>query len=199
MQGARELRLHKPCSVASTCVCSVAKLCLTLCEPMDCSSPDSVLGFLQARILEWVAVSFSRRSSWPGGWTCISCIGRWILYRWATWEAHKHVRVCVKKYIYKFKKANMSWSPPPSLPFGPPLISLVRYPYTWIPCPALYLFLRCFLPSGRASRSYWKGETPLTFQAPHGKEFSLLQRFVHIFLQHISDLTPVLAFPMPQW
>ena len=45
------------------CVCSVAKLCLTLCEPMDCSSPDSVLGFLQARILEWVAVSFSRRSS----------------------------------------------------------------------------------------------------------------------------------------
>ena len=42
----------------------VTKLCLTLCDPMDCSLPDSsVHGILQARILEWVAISFSRRSS----------------------------------------------------------------------------------------------------------------------------------------
>ena len=40
--------------------------CLTLCDPMDCSSPgSSVRGILQARILEWVAISFSRGSSWP--------------------------------------------------------------------------------------------------------------------------------------
>ena len=41
--------------------CSVAKLCLTLCDPVDCSPPgSSVHGILQARILEWVAISFSR-------------------------------------------------------------------------------------------------------------------------------------------
>ena len=41
--------------------CSVAKLCPTLCDPMDCGLPgSSVHGIFQARILEWVAISFSR-------------------------------------------------------------------------------------------------------------------------------------------
>ena len=49
------------------CVCSVAQSCLTLCDPMDCSpAGSSVHGILQARILEWVAISFSRGSSQPG-------------------------------------------------------------------------------------------------------------------------------------
>ena len=51
---------------------------------------SSVLGIFQARILEWVAISFSRRSSRPRDGTrvsCISCTGRWILYHGATWEA----------------------------------------------------------------------------------------------------------------
>ena len=44
--------------------CIVAKLCPTLCDPMDGSPPgSSVHGILQARILEWVAISFSRGSS----------------------------------------------------------------------------------------------------------------------------------------
>ena len=44
----------------------VAQLCLTLCDPMDCSPPgSSVHGILQARILEWVVISFSRGSSQP--------------------------------------------------------------------------------------------------------------------------------------
>ena len=47
--------------------------CLTLRHPMDFSPPgSSVLGILQARILEWVAMAFTRGSSWPRGWTCIS-------------------------------------------------------------------------------------------------------------------------------
>ena len=42
----------------------VAQSCLTLCDPMDCSPPgSSVHGILWARILEWVAISFSRESS----------------------------------------------------------------------------------------------------------------------------------------
>ena len=41
--------------------CLVAKSCLTLCDPMDCSPPgSSVHGVLQARALEWVTISFSR-------------------------------------------------------------------------------------------------------------------------------------------
>ena len=54
---------------------------------MDYSPPDSsVHGIFQARILEWVTIPFSRGSSWPRDWTCISWIGRRILYHWATWE-----------------------------------------------------------------------------------------------------------------
>ena len=43
-------------------LCLVAPSCLTLCDSMDCSPPgSSVYGILQARILEWVAIAFSRR------------------------------------------------------------------------------------------------------------------------------------------
>ena len=53
----------------------VTQLYLTLCNPIDCSPPDSsVHGILQARILEWVAISFSRGSSQPGDQTRIYCI-----------------------------------------------------------------------------------------------------------------------------
>ena len=56
----------------------VAQLCPTLCDPMDCSLPgSSIHGIFQARILEWVAISFSRRSSRPRDSTRISrTIGR---------------------------------------------------------------------------------------------------------------------------
>ena len=57
------------------------QFCPTLCDPMDCSLPDfSVLGILQARILEWVTVLFSRGSSQPRDLTQISCTaGRFFL------------------------------------------------------------------------------------------------------------------------
>ena len=74
------------------CVC--VQSYLTLCDPVNCSLPgSSVHGILQARMLERVAISFSRGSSWPRDWTCvswISCIGRQILHTTrATWEASK--------------------------------------------------------------------------------------------------------------
>ena len=63
-----------------------AKSHLTLCDPTDCSPPgSSVHGILQARILEWVAMPFSRGSSQPRDQTCvsyISCPGRQALYHW---------------------------------------------------------------------------------------------------------------------
>ena len=65
----------------------VAQSCPTLCDAMDYSPPgSSVHGILQARILEWVAVSFSKGCSWPRDPTWDSCIGRQILYHSATWE-----------------------------------------------------------------------------------------------------------------
>ena len=51
-----------------------------LCDPVDCSPPAStVRGILQARILEWVAISFSRGSSQPRDWIQVSCIAGRVL------------------------------------------------------------------------------------------------------------------------
>ena len=67
--------------ILSQVVCLVAQSCPTLCDPVDHSQPGSSLrGILQARILEWVAISSSRGSSWPRDQTCLSCIGRQVLY-----------------------------------------------------------------------------------------------------------------------
>ena len=61
--------------------------CLTLCDPSDCSTPDSSIHrIFQARILEWVVISYSKGSSQPSNQSCISstsCTGRWILYHWS--------------------------------------------------------------------------------------------------------------------
>ena len=60
------------------------QFCPTLCNPTDCSPPgSSVRGILQARILEWVAISPSKGSSQPRDRTLVShvsCIDRWVLY-----------------------------------------------------------------------------------------------------------------------
>ena len=51
----------------------VAQSCPTLCDPMDCSLPgSSIRGIFQARVLEWVAVSFSKGSSQPRDWTRVT-------------------------------------------------------------------------------------------------------------------------------
>ena len=64
---------------------------------MDCSPPgSSVHEILQVRILEWVAISFSRGSSWPRDRTHVSCIGRKILYHGAARKAQS----TVVQYLY---------------------------------------------------------------------------------------------------
>ena len=60
--------------------CLLAKSCPALWDPMDCSSPgSSVHGIFQARILEWVAIAFSRGSSRPRDRLLVPCVGRQIL------------------------------------------------------------------------------------------------------------------------
>ena len=62
--------------------------CPTLCNPMNCSlAASSVYGILQARILEWIAIPFSRGSSQPRDWTWVSCIAGRFFTIWATREA----------------------------------------------------------------------------------------------------------------
>ena len=62
-------------------MCSAVKLCPTLSDHMDCSPPGfSVRGISEARILEWVAISYSRGSSQSRDRTRVFCIGRQILY-----------------------------------------------------------------------------------------------------------------------
>ena len=81
-RGTIDFMVDVPCP----CVrgCPVTQLCLTLCDPLDCSPPGTAVhGILQARMLEWVAIPFSRGSLQPRDQTrvsCVSCIGRQILY-----------------------------------------------------------------------------------------------------------------------
>ena len=95
----------------------VAQSCPTLCYPMDCSLPgSSVHGIFQARILEWVAISFSRGSSRPRDRTRVSHIVGRCFTIWATREAfqewcwlkerEREVRV---KSVGKLCGAQSSW------------------------------------------------------------------------------------------
>ena len=66
----------------------VAQSCPTLCNPMDCSpAGSSVNGLLQARILEWIAIPVSRRTSQPRDRTQVSRVAGGFFTLWATKEA----------------------------------------------------------------------------------------------------------------
>ena len=72
----------------------VAQLCPTLCDPMDCSlSGSSVHRIFQAIVLEWVAISFYRGSSWPRDWTQISLV---VDRRFTVWAIRE-----VLRYVYQ--------------------------------------------------------------------------------------------------
>ena len=76
--------LDEVCAV----LCLVIQLCLTLCDPIDCSPPgSSVHEILQEKILEWVAMSSSRVSSQPRDWTQVSHIAGRLFTVWDTREA----------------------------------------------------------------------------------------------------------------
>ena len=76
----------------------VTQSCLTLCDPMGCSLPgSSVHGIFQARVLEWVAISFSRGSSRPRDRTRVSHIAGRCFTIWTTREALLQVR---EEYIF---------------------------------------------------------------------------------------------------
>ena len=89
------------CVCVCVCVCLkkvrvlVSQLCPTFCDPMDYSLPgSSVHGILQARILKWIAILFSRRSSSPRDQIQNSCIAGKILYH-LSHQRSPYMCVCV--------------------------------------------------------------------------------------------------------
>ena len=96
MKNEADLRVHK---VTACMHAKSLQLCQTLCEPINCSRPDSsVPGILQERILGWVAMPSSRKSSLRRDQTHItylSCIGRGVPY-------HKHHLGSPEKVIAEF-------------------------------------------------------------------------------------------------
>ena len=92
------------------------QLCLALCNAVDCSLPgSSVLGILQAGILEWVAVPSSRGASRPRDGTLLSCVGRQVLYHYyhlgspphlllqsgASWVSSQHRKLPYALFIWQ--------------------------------------------------------------------------------------------------
>ena len=70
------------------CECGSCSVMSDSWQPHDCSLPgSSVHGILQARLPEWLAIPFSRGSSWPRDWTRVSYIAGRFFTVWATREA----------------------------------------------------------------------------------------------------------------
>ena len=114
------------------CCCLAAKSRQTLATPWTSPPGFSVHGIFQARMLEWVAFSFSRGSSQPRDQTRDSCIGRQILYHCATWEAHSLVKVKVKSQSCLTLCDSMDCNPPDSSVHG---IFQARY-WSGLPFPS---------------------------------------------------------------
>ena len=123
--------------------CLVTKSCLTLLQSQDCSPPgSSVHGISQARIQEWVALSFSRGSSRPRDQTCVSCIGRWLLYHWATMET-----LCAPKVLL-YCDLCLFWCPSPTLTLSSSRIRTVFF--TLLPMVGAYALVQ-----SRCSINVW--------------------------------------------
>ena len=98
----------------------VTQSCLTLCNPMDCSLPvSSVHGILQARILEWVSMSFSRGSSQRRDRTGVSCLEGWSLYHLTPGKPTQPCRVTLAVLELP---ASLSWETHTSFPPGRPVL-----------------------------------------------------------------------------
>ena len=85
----------------------IAQLCPTLCDPMDWGLPGfSVHGILQAKILEWVAIHFSRRSSQPRYSSQVSSVAGGFSTVWATreaWDLNKYYTLYLYLFVHKCK------------------------------------------------------------------------------------------------
>ena len=127
----------------------VPQLFPTFCDTMECSqSGCSVHGISQARILEWVPISFSRGSSQPRDWTLISCIAGRLSTIWATREVLMNSLI----WVIFFKKRGSTleedsqfyWVVSSCIDFGQVLVDTRSHSHT-APLPRLIHFSLSFL------------------------------------------------------
>ena len=131
---------------------SVTQSCLTLCDPMDCGPPGfSVHGVLHTRIVEWVAISFSRDSSQARDQTQVSHIADRFFTVWTTGEALIS--------ITKESRRNKCWDHWQTLPPSPFAESSI---WLWHWC--------SFLPSWRC----YEGNLGLLLQSDHPSSISFI-------------------------
>ena len=161
----------------------VSQLYLTLCDPMDCSLPgSSVHGILQARILEWVAIPFSRGSSQLRDRTRICIAGRFFTI-WATRET------LIYHYSYLFYveqtepqrcsggcPRSQSWS---SQPFNPILAGA---------CSTLKLSL--------SSSVFLWGVLPCRVRTEMNTAWQLFHTWYHIISSEQKDLQINMSLPL---
>ena len=100
-------------TASTECACTLDHVWL-FSDSIGCSPPgSSVHGISQARILEWVAISYSRGSSWPRDWTHVSgvsCIGRWTLYQLCHLEKQPGVEDRGQSSKKPSPQHHLSWS-----------------------------------------------------------------------------------------
>ena len=116
----------------------VAQSCLTLHDLMDCSPPgSSVDGSLQARIPEWVAIPFSRQSSWPKDRTQVSWIVGRLFIIWATREAPDKLQM-----LWNFNSSSSSeYSELSCCRRLGPIYGYYTYPYNVVPVSWWYIII----------------------------------------------------------
>ena len=150
------------------CCCLVPKLCPALRYPMDCSPPGSTVhGIPQAKILGSVAISFFRGSSWLRDWTHVSCIGRQILYHWATSKT-QHYMNTIKSMVWKKEEIKHQ---------------LFESPMCWAWCRVLWN--HCLLQSSPQS---WESAIISHFYRGENEDNKgLLQRFMGKVRTHSFD------------
>ena len=100
---------------------------LTLCDPVNHSQPgSSVHGIFQARILEWITISFFKGSSQPRDRTCASCAGRQSLYHWATGKPNHFL--IHRKQRCSAVSSDLSWQcPREQMQLGRQMPGLMRW------------------------------------------------------------------------
>ena len=152
---------HCFCYYVSVLLC---ELCPTLCNPMDCSPPaSSIHVILLARILEWVAIPFSRWSSWLRDQTLVSCIAGRVSTIWGT---GKPTFVIIITYDDLPQEALPLYLK--RLTLRQVVQGLLRKRWTFLLMLSLTLVQQCILPKNWPFfRSKWIHSTKLT----HGNAF----------------------------
>ena len=129
---------------------------LTLCDPTDCSpSGSSVHGILQARVLEWVTISFSRGSSQPRDWTWVSRIAGRHFTIWATREVKPENEKILKSVLEILKTLDKD-------------ISNIITEYIYV-CVYIYVYAYVYIHSHALSacgHRLGKGHSSLISRAP---------------------------------